>query len=131
MSGLVKIAPSDRHRRDVVKLQKVEDALYRGALSIVQDGLRGAEIDDDLEEVPESWNKELGSAGAKRAFRVAKDIRRPKSQRPGYFELAQNVVVGTARAREKQVFNAPLCVQVFFGDKQKEYPVIDVEPTET
>lgn len=114
------------------RLQKAEERILSGSMGIVDIAMRAADIDSDTAQVPDGWVEEYGSEwAAKRALRIAQDNRRKKSERPGYLDMAQAVMVGIVKARSSQpTGDTNLKVQILLAAPRKAYAVLDLEPTE-
>jgi hypothetical protein len=106
-TALAEVMPAKmtREQKADMVLDGIQDRIYEESLSVIDDGLKFADVDiSDLEDgqpPPEKWVKELGLEKAKRRARVARYCLMPKKDAPIAISLAASTAAAIANARAK------------------------------
>lgn len=117
----------------------MEDTILLRAATVVDGLLAWAEVESTQEQPPAEWVEQLGEAQARQRFRLAKAAWLSQSEAPIGAKLANNVMIGIAKARGQQSklrsgnqLNVQICLP---APTSKEHPeagqtieVIDVDP---
>lgn len=96
-SQALAMRPGDASAED--RLAEQEDRVYARNLQIVDDMTHWADLDPELENPPEEWVDELGLAGARRRFRVARASCMSLKDAPIGISAAKGIVSSLAKAR--------------------------------
>jgi hypothetical protein len=98
-SAAVTIPPRKPQATSALAIRAVEDEIYVESVTTVRDALRFNEIDHEWTEPPVEWVAELGEHEAKKRFRLARYGCMPGKDVPFGLKLAQDTLVGIAKAR--------------------------------
>lgn len=117
----------------------MEDTILLRAATVVDSALAWAEVDKAQYDPPPEWVAEMGEQQARQRLRVAQAAWLSQAEAPVGLKLANNVMIGIAKARGQQSklrtgnsLNVQICLP---APTSKEHPepgqvieVIDVDP---